>query len=292
MKEYTRTDLAMEKRTTSKGWTGAELCREERHGSTSVSEIVFKSDEGDRVDRYVTVMRDHMWELGGMELEDIIELTAAEIRDIAASASGKRTDSDFSVLIAGLGNSEITADAIGPLTVKKLTVTRHLRRIEPSIYSSLGSCEVSAFAPGVLGQTGIETVELINGAVQSSSPDVVIAVDALAARSCERLAAVIQISDAGIRPGSGIGNTRRAINKETLGVPVISIGVPTVVNSSTLVYDALEKAGMEKIDESLENVLETGKSFFVTPKESDVITKKLAEIIARSISRAFSIEFM
>ncbi|MBQ8208520.1 MAG: GPR endopeptidase [Clostridia bacterium] len=286
MKEYTRTDLALEKKTSSKDGTIAELCREERVGEAMISEIALKKEGAE--DRYVTVSRERLWDADGTDFDELTTLIALEIRKIARRVSGKEPNTDFGVLIAGLGNSEITADAIGPLTVKNLTVTRHLREFEPSLYTKLGTCEISAFAPGVLGQTGIETAELILGAVQNSKPDIVIAVDALAARSCERLASIVQISDAGISPGSGIGNTRRAITEESLGVPVISIGVPTVVNSSTLVYDALEKAGIEKIDKDLESVLETGRSFFVTPKESDVITKHISALLAESISKAFS----
>ena len=286
MKEYTRTDLALEKKTSSKDGTIAELCREERVGEAMISEIALKKEGAE--DRYVTVSSERLWDADGTDFDELTTLIALEIRKIARRVSGKEPNTDFGVLIAGLGNSEITADAIGPLTVKNLTVTRHLREFEPSLYTKLGTCEISAFAPGVLGQTGIETAELILGAVQNSKPDIVIAVDALAARSCERLASIVQISDAGISPGSGIGNTRRAITEESLGVPVISIGVPTVVNSSTLVYDALEKAGIEKIDKDLESVLETGRSFFVTPKESDVITKHISALLAESISKAFS----
>ena len=291
MKEYTRTDLALEKRTGSYGWNNARLCREERLNGAVITEIAVPQ-KNEKTDTYVTIAKDKLWDSEEIDYEILTDTISKELRKLAVKACGKDTDSDFSVMIAGLGNSEITADAIGPLTVKKLTVTRHLKVFEPDIYSKLGTCEISALAPGVLGQTGIESAELILGAVQSSAPDLVVAVDALAARSCERLASVIQISDAGISPGSGIGNTRRAIDKASLGIPVISVGVPTVVNSSTLVYDALEKAGISEIDENLKKILETGKSFFVTPKESDIITKKLAEILATSIDKAFTADIL
>ena len=143
--------------------------------------------------------------------------------------------------------------------------------------------------PGVLGQTGIETVELIRGAVENAGPDVVLAIDALAARSCERLAATVQLSDNGINPGSGIGNHRKAICRETVGVPVIALGVPTVVNSATLVYDALRQAGIEEIRPELRQVLENGRSFFVSPKESDVITDRISDLIADAVDMAFTL---
>ena len=216
-------------------------------------------------------------------------LIAREIRRFTRALSGKEINNDFCILVAGLGNLDITADSVGPLTAKKITVTRHLRNMAPQIYEDLGVCEISAFLPGVLGQTGIETLELIRGAVENSEPDIVIAVDALAARSCERLATTVQLSDSGINPGSGIGNLRKAISYETLGVPVISLGVPTVVDSSTLVYEALMKAGIDDVGEDLRSVLENGKSFFVTPKESDVISDGISTILAESITRAFTV---
>ena len=152
----------------------------------------------------------------------------------------------------------------------------------------MASISLSALSPGVLGQTGIETLELLRGTVRSVRPDVMVVVDALAARSCERLASTVQISDTGISPGSGVGNHRAAINRETVGIPVIVLGVPTVVNSSTLVYDALEQAGIHEISPPLRHVLENGKSFFVSPKESDVITEAVSGLLSSAINTAFT----
>ncbi|MBE6631507.1 MAG: GPR endopeptidase [Ruminococcaceae bacterium] len=287
MKQYTRTDLAVEKKISEKAKNKITLNREKRVGNAVVTEISIFEKNGEKEGKYVTVSRPRLWSVEGDEYENICELLSDEIKDMICRVSGKVMDGNFSVLVAGLGNSEITADAIGPLTVKNLTVTRHLRDVQPSLYSELGRCEISALVPGVLGQTGIETVELIRGATENSKPDIVIAVDALAAKSCDRLASVVQLSDTGIKPGSGIGNTRKAISLETLGVPVISIGVPTVVDSSTLVYEALEKAGIKEIGNELINVLENGRGFFVTPKESDIISKSISSLLSDAISRAF-----
>jgi spore protease len=139
----------------------------------------------------------------------------------------------------------------------------------------------------VLAQTGIETAEIIKSAINSTTPDVLILVDALAARSCDRLAATIQVSDQGINPGSGIGNRRDAITKEMMGVPVITIGVPTIVDSSTLVYDALQQGGFDtdNISNNLREVLENGRSFFVSLKESDLIISQMAELISEAVNR-------
>ncbi len=283
------TDLALEKKTSDQKRQRAELKRKEKVGEAVISEIILDGADKEESERYITIEQSALWDKEGQELDKITDIISYELTELVKSVCNKAPSKDFSILVAGLGNSEITADAIGPLTVKNLTVTRHLKNFEPSIYEDLGRCGISAFSPGVLGQTGIESAELILGAVKTSSPDLVIAVDALAARSCERLASVVQISDSGIRPGSGIGNTRSEISKRSLGIPVISIGVPTVVNSSTLVCDVLHSAGINKIDSDIEKVLESGRSFFVTPKESDIMTKKIAIIIAESIEKAFSI---
>ncbi|MBQ8004830.1 MAG: GPR endopeptidase [Clostridia bacterium] len=290
MNEYIRSDLALENRLNKNSGEEVKLHREEILDFATVNEIVFERSENNEGGRYVCVSKERLWQADGKEYQLICDLIGRKIVDMAAETTGKKIDKKFCVLVAGLGNSDITADAIGPLTIKNLTVTRHLREMEPKIYSSLGFCEIAALSPGVLGQTGIETVELIRGAVQNCTPDIVIVIDALAARSCERLAATVQISDAGIRPGSGIGNMRMAINTETLGVPVISVGIPTVVNSSTLLYEALNRAGIKEYSQELQEVLENGRSFFVTPKESDIITKQLSLLLSDALSMAFTVK--
>ncbi len=289
MEGYEMTDLALERKTSGEKKNRAEINRREKIGDATVSEIILGDPGHAGLEKYITIEQNSLWDKEGTELDKITDIISRELKGMVKSVFGGEPNSDFSILVAGLGNSEITADAIGPLTVKNLTVTRHLKDFEPSIYKFLKSCGISAFAPGVLGQTGIESAELVLGAVKTSTPDLVIAVDALAARSCERLASVVQISDSGIRPGSGIGNMRSEISKKSLGIPVISMGVPTVVNSSTLVFDVLHSAGIKHIDSDIKKILESGRSFFVTPKESDIMAKKLAIIIAESIEKAFSL---
>lgn len=192
-----------------------------------------------------------------------------------------------SILVAGLGNRDITSDAIGPLTVKHLTVTRHIKELDPPLFARLGTLPLSAVAPGVIGQTGIETAALIRGAADTALPSLILCVDALAAKSVDRLAVTIQLSDTGIAPGSGIGNHRRAIDRTTVGAPVLAIGVPTVVDSSTMVSDMLERAGVEEISPSLRRELDNGRSFFVTVKDTDTATGEMAKLIAAAIDRAF-----
>ena len=237
---------------------------------------------------YLTVECGRMNTLGDSDARLLESLLAEELRNMAQRLCQKAPSGDFGVFVAGLGNAEMTADAIGPKTVRRLTATRHLREYEGKLYREIGCSSLSSLAPGVLGQTGIETLELLRGAVRYVRPDLIVVVDALAARSCERLASTVQISDVGIHPGSGVGNHRAAINAKTMGIPVIVIGVPTVVNSATLVYDALREAGIGEIDGALRQVLENGKSFFVSPKESDVITEAVAELLSNAIALAFT----
>lgn len=146
---------------------------------------------------------------------------------------------DASALVVGLGNWNVTADAIGPIVVENLLVTRHLFKLMPEEVDDEGYRSVSAISPGVLGITGMETSEIVLGVVEQTKPDFVIAIDALASRALERVNTTIQVSDTGISPGSGVGNKRKPLNKETLGVPVIAVGIPTVVDAATIVHDAI-----------------------------------------------------
>ena len=289
---YCRTDLACEidlgRLMPEDGESVQDEC-----GGVTVNRLCIKSEGlaarlGKPRGVYVTLGFDKVQTMSDETFEKLEEVLARTLREMAERATGKTVDDAFGVLVAGLGNEEITPDAIGPMTVKRITVTRHVKRHYPSVYQALKTCELSALVPGVLGQTGIETVELIRGAVENVRPDLVVAVDALVARSCDRLAATVQLSDTGLQPGSGIGNHRKAICRDTLGVPVISVGVPTVVNSATLVYDALAQAGIEKPSEELLAVLENGKSFFVSPKESDLIVRQLSTILAGAVEAAFA----
>lgn len=211
-----------------------------------------------------------------------------------------------SVLVVGLGNWQITADALGPKVASSLLVTRHLFELMPEEIED-GVRPVSALSPGVLGLTGIETGEIIKGVVERIQPKLIIAIDALASRKLERVNSTIQLSDTGITPGSGVGNTRMGINRETLGVPVIAIGVPTVVDAATMANDAIDlvidklikQAGSGEFyhilkelnrDEKYSLIHEVLNSengnLVVTPKEVDEVIEDIAEIIANSINSA------
>lgn len=290
---YTRTDLACESVPQKGEKTEGADWREEQIGCFHISELFIRNEKasekiGKPQGHYITVECGRINYLGDEDNDLLRHLLAGKLKGMAERLTGKEINAEFSVFAAGLGNAELTADAIGPKTAGYLTATRHLREHEAQLYHSIGCSALSALAPGVLGQTGIETLELLRGAVGYVKPDLVLVVDALAARSCSRLASTVQISDAGISPGSGVANHRAGIMRETLGVPVIAIGVPTVVNSSTLVYDALQQAGIEEIGDSLRRVLESGKSFFVSPKDSDVITEQVSRLLAGAIGAAFT----
>lgn len=196
------------------------------------------------------------------------------------------------ILVVGLGNRAITSDSLGPEVVDRLIITRHLFSHGVNIplenYSS-----VCAIAPGVLGITGIETEEVISAVCEKVKPCAVIVVDALAARSIDRITNTIQICDTGISPGAGVGNNRKEISEKTLGIPVIAIGVPTVVDAATIAEDTLSLA-FSDLAENLpfDEILRSGKisqeilNFTTTPKEIDVLVKKAAEVVANGINFA------
>lgn len=280
--EYVRTDLAAEGE--ALGESGVKVREYQRKGF-SVHEILAEN-EGDGVckGRYITVTVGPLWLYGKENVKKAEDVTAGLLSEFV---SGLTERESLSVLTVCLGNRRITSDAVGPLCADKLIVTRHLKTEKKELFESFGKVELSVISPGVTGETGVETLELIKTAVDIVKPDLVLCVDALAARSVDRLATTVQITDTGISPGSGVGNHRKEISLRTVGVPVISIGVPTVVQSSTLVFDALGKAGITDIEKPLRDVLENEKSFFVTPKNTDVAVSYQAELIAKAINRVF-----
>lgn len=219
-------------------------------------------------------------------------------------------NSDYSAMIVGLGNREVTPDALGPFVADNLVVTRHIVK-EYGKYAMDKDVAhmVSALAPGVMGQTGMETVEIIRGVVEETKPDFIIAIDALAARSSKRLNRTIQIADTGINPGSGVGNHRNGITKDTVGVPVLAIGVPTVVDAATIVNDTMEEMiaaletseklrgvgvvlqgynAAEKYELIRELIAPHLNGMFVTPKDIDETIKRLSYTISEALNILFS----
>lgn len=208
---------------------------------------------------------------------EISQELSAQIRNLLPQKSR------HSVLIVGLGNKSITPDALGPLVTQNLCINRHLQEE--------GSC-ISAIVPGVMAQTGMETAEVVRGIVKETKPTAVIAIDALAARSTSRLNTTIQVADTGIHPGSGVGNHRHGLTRESLGVPVLAIGVPTVVDAATIIGDAAGKM-LEGMDETEKRRLiysllnERLKNLFVTPKDIDETVKRISYTISEAINLAF-----
>ena len=259
------------------------------------------SELGKPVGRYITVESQALRENDPDTHEEIAKELAKQLAEMHPLKP------DASILIVGLGNWHVTPDALGPKVVDKVLVTRHIpKEVLPE---DLGGMRfTSAIAPGVMGITGIETAEIIKGVVDRTAPDLIIAIDALASRSTSRINATIQMSNTGVAPGTGMGNKRLQINEATMGVPVIAIGVPTVVDAATLVNDA-----MEKVVADMSSYLEEGSDFydmltnmgsenrypvikdllgsysqnmFVTPKEVDAVVDRLSLIIANSINMA------
>jgi len=259
---------------------------------------------GKQIGHYVTM------EVPGLrqkdsELQD--KVTAAFAREFEKFLDKIGISRDAKVLIIGLGNWRVTPDSLGPLVVENVMVTRHYFELMPDQVSP-GFRQVSAVAPGVLGTTGIESSEIVQGIVEHSRPDLIIAIDALAAKSLERVNTTIQIADTGIHPGSGIGNKRKGLTRELMGVPVVAIGVPTVVYASTIVNNCIDMMqqhfrkrtnhtgqifglldGMAD-DERLMLVREVlnplGHDLLVTPKEIDQFVEDIANVIASGLNAA------
>ncbi len=228
---------------------------------------------GKPVGRYVTV------ELGRfLRREDDAFKSGAAV--VARQLRSLLPDGFGSVLVVGLGNPSITPDAVGHETLVNTLVTRHLRSKAGDNFAGFG--DVAAIEPGVIGLTGIESVSIVEAVVRQVEPSVVIAVDALASRSVDRVCRTIQISDSGIVPGSGVGNARRELSSGTLGVPVLAIGVPTVVDAATLTIDLAARSGVD-LDE---DTLRRHCSMIVTPKDIDSDVRNISRLIGYGLNLA------
>ncbi|EMJ6203184.1 GPR endopeptidase [Clostridioides difficile] len=306
-----RTDLALE---------ASEMCEKSQEGSsipgvkieTKELEncIVTKVEVIDRqgaeimnkdIGKYITLESNLMKFYDDESREEMISYLKEELVDIFGQDKNKKT------LVIGLGNRNITSDALGPKSVSKTLVTRHLFKNYNKDYDD-DFTEVSALSPGVMGVTGIETSEIVKSLVEKVKPDRVVAIDALASRKMERVNSTIQISTAGISPGGGVGNTRKSLTKETLGVDVIAIGVPTVVDAATLTIDVLDMAidnliaqseETESFYEMLKKLKEEekyhlikdsldpyDKNLIVTPKDIDDTIENLSIIISEGLNRS------
>lgn len=278
-----RTDLALEAREVWKesAEETSELsgvaARELVSNGFPVTRVRILNEEGEKAlgkkrGSYVTV------ELTGISRRDT-ETFPRAIRAVAEELSHILPESRGCVLIVGLGNDGITPDAVGKSTVENIVVTRHLVDTLPELFGKLRP--VSAVTPGVLGMTGVESGEIIRGVCDKVKPDFIIVIDALASLRLSRLCKTVQITDTGIVPGSGVGNTRAAITRETMGVPVIAIGVPTVVDIATIIRSFADDSG---IDISPEKLAEYSEKLLVTPKDIDIHVSDIGRILGYAIN--------
>ena len=273
-----RTDMAVEAHALwreSAGETtrlGGVAAREEQAEGLAVTRVEILDQEGARalgkpVGVYLTLDVSPLWRREEEAFARAVRAVAALLRPLLPE--------EGPVLAAGLGNPAMTPDALGPRTLDHLLVTRHLGEVLPQLRP------VAGLGAGVLGTTGMEVAEWVRGAAEQVGPAAVIVVDALAARDLERLCATVQIADTGLVPGSGVGNHRMALNRETLGVPVISVGVPTVVDAETIARDLLGEAGA--VPKALNG---RGRRFFVTPESIDQKIRDLSKVLGYGINLA------
>lgn len=276
-----RTDLAVEQITARKGekklWKGVKVRHENRFGlEVTVVEITGRAGEkalGRPRGTYVTIDLEGVLRRERDSFSRAVDCIAAYLRELL------RLPEQLPVLVAGLGNREITPDSVGPLTADHILVTRHMVQKMPEQFGSFRP--VSACVPGVLGTTGLESAETVGALVAKSDAAAVIAIDAIAARETRRLCSTVQLSNTGISPGSGIGNHRNALNESTLGVPVIAVGVPTVTDGGTLVMDTLEKAGVDP--EQFEDV---SGGMIVTCSDIDRRVREVARVLSYAVNSA------
>lgn len=309
-----RTDLALESKEIVESFQGGPIPglseQVEEQNGIKITRLDVTNEEASRQigkvqGHYITL------EVPGLRNQDTElqeQVSAAFAKEFSSFLTKIKISSEAKVLIVGLGNWNVTPDALGPLVVENVMVTRHYFELTPDQVSP-GYRQVSAVAPGVLGITGIESSEVVRGIVDRTKPDLIIAIDALASRSLERINTTIQIADIGIHPGSGIGNKRKGLTKDILGVPCIAIGVPTVCYASTIVNNVFDLMKTHFNQESggngqtkqimglltelsegerlglVKEVLEPlGHDLIVTPKEIDEFIEDVANVIASGLN--------
>lgn len=308
-----RTDLALETQERMQEehveLKGVRFLEEKIDKNLTVSTVVIETENGAKTmgkpkGTYITIEAGNMDE----EDEDYHREISVQLAKIIKSLV-KNKKEEMSVLVVGLGNREVTPDALGPRVVDNLFITRHIiKEYGKYAFGSDKVNKISSIVPGVMAQTGMESLEIIKGIIEETGPDLIIAVDALAARSTKRLNRTIQVTDTGINPGSGVGNHRHGLNQKSLGVPVISIGIPTVVDAATIVNDTMynlitamgESETLNNLGSTLGELNEAEKyelirellspnlnAMFVTPKDIDESVKRLSFTISEGLNIAF-----
>lgn len=308
-----RTDLALETQEKMQEdnveLKGVRFLEEKVDKNLTISRVVIETENGAKTmgkpkGTYITIEALNMDDEDEDYHREISEQLAKVIRELIHVKK-----EELSVLIVGLGNREVTPDALGPRVVDNLFITRHvIKEYGKYAFGSDGVNRISSIVPGVMAQTGMESLEIIKGIIKETKPELVIVVDALAARSTKRLNRTIQVTDTGINPGSGVGNHRHGINEKSVGIPVISIGIPTVVDAATIVNDAMynlvtamaQSKAFSALGNSLEGLNEGEKyeliqellspnlnAMFVTPKDIDESVKRLSFTISEGLNIAF-----
>lgn len=306
-----RTDMADERRDLyrkanrlEEEIAGIECEEEERYGN-KITRVKVLNEDGEKAlnkkkGQYVTIDLTKISNLGEEEKEKVEDIIAEEISTISEKYLASSEDE---VLVIGLGNNDLVCDSLGSKVIENIEVTRHIKKYYPQFLKE-GARGISSFAPSVMGKTGIETLEIIQGISDKIKPKLIIAIDSLASRSIERVNKSVQISDTGIVPGGGVGNERLGITSENLGIPVVAIGVPTAVETAVIVNDALDLF-IEKLQDKAESNEYLNKlkevdnydeikqilnpydyNLVVTPKEVDELTENLAELISNAINFA------
>lgn len=287
------TDLACELRELSPDIEGIAE-QDETDGEISIKRIgILTSEASERIGKamgsYITLDARALTQRPFDLFEAVERRLAIELRRLIKADIKRST-----VLVVGLGNREVTPDSLGPRVVEQIIVTRHVKEFMPEAFD-FETPGVCAIAPGVLGVTGVETMDIVKGVVERVHPDCIIAIDALASRRAARISTTLQLTDAGISPGSGVGNQRAELSLASLGVPVIAIGVPLVVRAATITCDTLslmanetgQHADEEKLKLLAESVSEKQlDDMIVTPKDIDAIVSDMAKIIANAINSA------
>ncbi|RKD32151.1 GPR endopeptidase [Lacrimispora algidixylanolytica] len=312
-----RTDLAVEEKESFPGdggeISGVSLREWHRSGSRiKMTEVKILDKKGEKamgkpVGTYITLEADELSKKDEDYHREVSEELASQIERLLEGKKFRKPD--FHVLVAGLGNSSVTPDSLGPRVLNNLQVTRHLKvQYGDDFLKGRSMPIISGIVPGVMAQTGMESAEILKGIIMETKPDLIIAIDALAARSVKRLGTTIQLTDTGIHPGSGVGNHRVSLTKDSLGIPVMAIGVPTVVGAAAIVHDTvsamigalsnkMETKGMGDFVEKLSSddqynlikeLLEPEfGALYVTPPDIDETVKELSFTISEGIHLAF-----
>ena len=292
-----RTDLAVEtseKRPDGKEISGLFVEKEKRGEDITITKVRIETQKAAKTmgkprGTYISIEADQMMEEDNDYHREISEIFSEQLKNFLPKQYQKKK-----ILVIGLGNREVTPDALGPKVIDQLFITRHLLEEFGKYMVELEECcSISGIVPGVMAQTGMETVEILQGVVAQTKPDIVIAVDALAARSIKRLNRTIQITDTGIIPGSGVGNYRNAITKEHLGIPVIAVGIPTVVDAATIVADFCtglmeNKQELEEMEETVRGMIPPKvNAMYVTSKDIDEAVNRLSYTISEGLNMTF-----